>query len=81
MKAYFTIETAKKLKLPCREWRVIALELEDCIGHKHYSVKIAIENSNSKKFNNIDIEYYDIDYLKNKKEVLAYFLRDDYGDM
>jgi len=70
MKAYFTRKVAKELNIKTN-WEVISLETEVFINRKHYSVKVAIFDKDE---NDVTHDYYDIDYIKNKKEVLDYFL-------
>ena len=71
MKAYFTRKTAKELNIKTN-WEVISLEIELMIKNKkHYSVKVAILDKDE---NDVTHDYYDIDYIKNKKEILDYFL-------
>lgn len=71
MKAYFSRQVAKELNIKTN-WEVISLEIEQFVNRKHYSVKVAIFDKDE---NDVTHDYYDIDYIKNKKEVLDYFLK------
>ena len=72
MEAYFTKETAKKLNIKTN-WEALSLEIENMAWwNKHYSVKVAIFDKDE---NDVTHDYYDIDYIKNKKEILEYFLK------
>jgi len=72
MKAIFTNEAIIEHNIP-KEWLLLALEIEDFKPKKHYSVKVSVLN-----WEDVEIDYYDIDYIENKNEVLDYFLNNTY---
>lgn len=72
MKAIFTKQAIKEFNLP-GEWLVLAIELEEFKTKIHYSIKVSC-----RKWLNIGIDYYYIEYIENSKEILDYFLNRNY---
>ncbi len=70
MEAIFTQEAIDKFNLP-KTWEVVALESEQMSeDNLHYSIKVRVAVENE-----IEIDYYNLDYIENSKDILDYFYK------
>jgi len=70
MIAKFTKEAQKELNI-WKEWEIYALEIEQFIDSKHYTVRVEVMDYD---YNKTLIDVYDVDFIENKDEILEYFL-------